>query len=95
MTDKRAKGPFTGRHMATILIAFFGVVITVNIVMARFALSTFGGTVVEAVLGVVAEHGANLIAAGGYGAHPVVEAMLGSSVDQLRREAQVPVLICQ
>lgn len=47
MTDKRAKGPFTGRHMATILIAFFGVVITVNIVMARFALSTFGGTVVD------------------------------------------------
>ena len=54
-----------------------------------------GGTVAEAVLSVVAEHRANLIAAGGYGAHPVVEAMLGSSVDQLLREARVPVLICQ
>ena len=39
--------PFTGRHMATILIAFFGVVIAVNFVMARFAVSTFGGTVVD------------------------------------------------
>src|SRR3546814_12783326 len=29
-----------------IRIAFFGVVISVNIVMASFALSTFGGTVV-------------------------------------------------
>lgn len=34
---------FTGWHMTTILVAFFAVVITVNIVMARFALSTFGG----------------------------------------------------
>lgn len=39
--------PFTGRHMATILIAFFGVVIAVNLVMARFAVGTFGGTVVD------------------------------------------------
>src|SRR3546814_19061021 len=30
-----------------IRIAFFGVVISVNIVMASFALSTFGGTVVD------------------------------------------------
>src|SRR3546814_19411645 len=47
MTDKRARRPFTGRHAAMILIAFFGVVISVNIVMASFALSTFGGTVVD------------------------------------------------
>ncbi|MEK6636450.1 MAG: FixH family protein, partial [Pseudomonadota bacterium] len=38
---------FTGWHMATILITFFGVVIAVNLVMARFAVSTFGGTVVD------------------------------------------------
>lgn len=38
---------FTGRHMAIILVAFFGVVIGVNLIMARFAISTFGGTVVE------------------------------------------------
>lgn len=47
MTSKRAPKPFTGRHMAAILIAFFGVVIIVNLIMARFALSTFGGKVVE------------------------------------------------
>jgi nitrogen fixation protein FixH len=38
---------FTGWHMATILITFFGIVIAVNLVMARFAVSTFGGTVVD------------------------------------------------
>lgn len=39
--------PFTGRHMAAILIAFFAVVVAVNVTMARFASDTFGGTVVE------------------------------------------------
>ena len=39
--------PFTGRHMAIILVSFFAVVIAVNILMARFAVSTFGGKVVE------------------------------------------------
>jgi len=38
---------FTGRHMAAILIGFFGVVIAVNLVMAYFASTTFGGLVVE------------------------------------------------
>lgn len=38
---------FTGRHMTLILVAFFGVVIAVNLVMARFATGTFGGVVVE------------------------------------------------
>ena len=41
------KRAFTGRDMAAILIAGFGVVITVNLIMARFAVSTFGGVVVE------------------------------------------------
>ncbi|MBN8838733.1 MAG: FixH family protein [Sphingomonadales bacterium] len=38
---------FTGWHMAAILIGFFGVVIAVNVTMAFFASSTFGGVVVE------------------------------------------------
>lgn len=38
---------FTGRHMAAILISFFGVVIAVNVLMAKLAISTFGGEVVE------------------------------------------------
>lgn len=39
--------PFTGWHLAAILVAFFGVVIAVNVTMARFATGTFGGTVVD------------------------------------------------
>jgi len=39
--------PFTGWHMATILVAFFGIVIAVNVYMARAAITTFGGTVVD------------------------------------------------
>ena len=38
---------FTGRHMAAIMVAFFGVVIVVNLLNARLASSTFGGEVVE------------------------------------------------
>lgn len=38
---------FTGWHMTTIMVAFFGVVIAVNFVMARAAVGTFGGVVVE------------------------------------------------
>ncbi|NCN83618.1 MAG: FixH family protein [Sphingomonadales bacterium] len=38
---------FTGYHATMIIVAFFAVVVGVNMVMARFALSTFGGTVVD------------------------------------------------
>lgn len=38
---------FTGWHMFAILIAFFGVVVSVNMVMAMAAIRTFGGTVVD------------------------------------------------
>ena len=38
---------FTGRMFAAIIVGFFGVVVAVNITMARLASSTFGGTVVD------------------------------------------------
>lgn len=38
---------FTGRHMWLVMLAFFGTVVGVNLVMARYASSTFGGTVVD------------------------------------------------
>lgn len=38
---------FTGYHATAIIVAFFAVVVSVNMVMARFALSTFSGTVVD------------------------------------------------
>jgi nitrogen fixation protein FixH len=40
-------GRFTGWHMTAILVVFFGIVMAVNFYMARMALSTFGGTVVD------------------------------------------------
>lgn len=42
-----ANGPFTGRRFLAVMVGFFGVVIAVNITMARLATGTFGGTVVE------------------------------------------------
>ncbi len=44
---QRAPRPFTGRHMALVMVAFFGVVIAVNVLLANLAVSTFSGTVVE------------------------------------------------
>jgi nitrogen fixation protein FixH len=44
MTTSRT---FTGRHMAAVSIAGFGVVIAVNLVMASFAVGSFHGTVVD------------------------------------------------
>lgn len=41
------KRRFTGRHMLAIMLAFFGVVIAVNMLMATIATRTFGGTVVD------------------------------------------------
>ena len=38
---------FSGWHMTAVLVAFFGVVIAVNVTMATFAVRTFGGTVVD------------------------------------------------
>ena len=38
---------FTGKHMTIILVLFFGIVIAVNVYMARLATSTFTGEVVK------------------------------------------------
>ena len=38
---------FTGRHMLIVMLAMFGTIIAVNLVMARYAVTTFGGTVVD------------------------------------------------
>lgn len=38
---------FTGRHMLVIMLAFFGVIIVVNLIMATFATRTFGGVIVD------------------------------------------------
>ena len=38
---------FTGRHMLVIMVAFFSVIIAVNLTMAFFARSSWTGAVVE------------------------------------------------
>jgi nitrogen fixation protein FixH len=38
---------FTGWHMLAIMVGMFGTIIAVNLVMATFAVTTFGGTVVD------------------------------------------------
>lgn len=47
MSGETQEKRFTGRHMAMILVAFFGVVIVVNLTMATLATTTFGGLVVD------------------------------------------------
>lgn len=47
MSSKREQGKFTGRHMAIIMVAGFGIVIAVNLVMAAYAIGGFHGVVVE------------------------------------------------
>ncbi|WP_097104819.1 FixH family protein [Hoeflea halophila] len=37
---------FTGKHMLGTMVVFFGVIITVNLIMARFAVTTWSGLVV-------------------------------------------------
>lgn len=53
------------------------------------------GQVGEAVLSTGRDHGCDLIIMGGYGANPVLEVVLGSSVDQVLRESEKPMLICR
>ncbi len=53
------------------------------------------GPVAKAVLEVSAELNNDLIIMGGYGFSPVLEVVLGSSVDQVLRKSQQPVLVCQ
>ena len=38
---------FTGWHMTAVMVAFFAVVIAVNLTMAHLAIATFGGVTVE------------------------------------------------
>ena len=48
MTTKIDSGkPFTGRHMIMVMVAFFGVIISVNLLMAYYANTTWSGLVVK------------------------------------------------
>ncbi|WP_129674497.1 universal stress protein [Candidatus Chloroploca sp. Khr17] len=49
----------------------------------------------EAILRAASEHGSNLIFIGGYSVRPEVEIVIGSTVDHVLRQSQLPVLICR
>lgn len=53
------------------------------------------GPVAPAILRTAEAHGCEMILSGGYGTAPLLEVVLGSSVDQVLRESKVPVLICR
>jgi nucleotide-binding universal stress UspA family protein len=53
------------------------------------------GRVPEAILRAAATLASDLILMGGYGLNPLVESVLGSTVDQVLRETNQPVLICR
>jgi nucleotide-binding universal stress UspA family protein len=53
------------------------------------------GPVTETILAVSREIQANLLIMGGYGYSPVLEIVLGSTVDQVLRESHKPMLICR
>jgi nitrogen fixation protein FixH len=45
--NRTAFKAFTGWHMTAIMVTFFVIVMGVNFLMARYAVGTFGGTVVD------------------------------------------------
>lgn len=47
MSNARTQREFTGRHMLLIMLAFFGVIITVNVIMAVSATRSWTGLVVD------------------------------------------------
>jgi len=53
------------------------------------------GPVADVILRAAATHASDLILMGGYGFNPLLEAVIGSAVDQVLREAKQPVLICR
>lgn len=47
MDGKMAEREFTGKHMLAVLVLFFGTIISVNLMLAYFANSTWSGLVVH------------------------------------------------
>jgi len=52
-------------------------------------------SVSQVILQVAAENGADMILMGGYGFPPLLEILFGSTVDDVLRGTQIPVIICQ
>jgi nucleotide-binding universal stress UspA family protein len=53
------------------------------------------GDVAEAIINTAQDEAVDWIIMGGYGKSPIMEVALGSAVDQVLRESEIPVLICR
>ncbi|MEM7129374.1 MAG: universal stress protein [Chloroflexota bacterium] len=53
------------------------------------------GSAADIILDTANEYGSNLIIMGGYGRHAVLQAVLGSTLDEVLRNAFQPVLVCR
>lgn len=53
------------------------------------------GPATRAILKAANEHASDLLIMGGYGFRPVLQLVLGSTVDEVLRESEKPILICQ
>ncbi len=61
-------------------------------IAAEFVVKPAGAA--NLIMDTAVSHNCNLIIIGGYGAQPVVEAVLGSTANEILRRSQIPVLIC-
>jgi nucleotide-binding universal stress UspA family protein len=61
----------------------------------RASLMLRPGPVSGAILRAAGETASQLLILGGYGSHPVLEAVLGSQVDTVLRQSRLPMLICR
>lgn len=63
MRESQAPKPLTGRRVFFMLVAFFGVVIGVNLVMMRFAIQTLPGTEVDSAYSASLTYAREILAA--------------------------------
>jgi nucleotide-binding universal stress UspA family protein len=62
---------------------------------AQAVLLKESGPVAQAILKTAQAQQCDLLIMGGYGFHPVLEVMLGSTVDRVLRESRQPILVCR
>jgi nucleotide-binding universal stress UspA family protein len=62
---------------------------------AQAVLLKESGPVAQAILKTAQAQQSDLLIMGGYGFHPVLEVMLGSTVDRVLRESRLPILVCR
>jgi nucleotide-binding universal stress UspA family protein len=53
------------------------------------------GQVADVLLALATQSGSDLFVMGGYGLNPLLEVVLGSTVDEILRTTDLPVLVCR